>query len=240
MDSGFLDRTVTPYFHRQRRDLDQCVQGVRAQQRQQFGDQLVVPCDQPALHLALTRVAERIKRCTSEESEPRQQSKHRFDPCPELPLEWPAARIPARGQDWRRQMVFYPEVAVEFVAQFFPKAGLGMEARHLILVLVSHQLEQRMGHRGREHTGAGEETTLGCTHFIDALEIAAGIVRVLIRLQEFRATRDHIIKRFRGRACSSKRRPEIRIGGREASAGKGLLVLIDRDAVEFDRAQQCL
>ncbi len=44
-------------------------------------------------------------------------------------------------------MEFEPEVAVELVAQVFQEVAVGVEPRHLVFVLVGHELEQVARHR---------------------------------------------------------------------------------------------
>src|SRR6201986_2651826 len=66
-------------------------------------------------------------------------TEHRNHPGAERRLLRPPQRIGAAAQDWRREIEADLEIAVELFAQLLFEPAVGVEPRHLVLVLVGEQ-----------------------------------------------------------------------------------------------------
>jgi hypothetical protein len=101
---------------------------------------------QLAFGLAFTRVAEGVEGRAAQAFEARQRREHRHQPAAELHLgRHVGTRLPARQQR-RRQVEGQLVVAVELRRDLRAEGRVGMQARHFVLVLVSHHLEQVARH----------------------------------------------------------------------------------------------
>ena len=108
--------------------------------RRRRGDQRTSPPPAPVRHAARAMgegVGKRAAQCL----EPREKAKDREDPRPEGPLLRAAGcRIRAGDERWRQH---HPNIAriLEGVLQRLLVGGVGIEASHLVLVLVGHHAE---------------------------------------------------------------------------------------------------
>src|SRR6516164_6211067 len=109
--------------------------------RRQLGDHLIehrlIIVDQSPLGAALDRIAEWIERGAADESHLRQQLESRKQPRPKAHLaRQPGRSIPA-GKQRRRKMKLEPKMlAVEFSLDLFFERTIGIQARHLVFILV--------------------------------------------------------------------------------------------------------
>jgi hypothetical protein len=77
----------------------------------------------------------------------RQQAEGLAHPGAERPLDQLALARSCFGQQRRRQVVHQLVVALELRGDLGGEGRVGVQARHLVLVLVGHQLEQVARHR---------------------------------------------------------------------------------------------
>ena len=89
----------------------------------------------------------------------------------------PVAGLVLREQR-RRQMEFEAQVvAAELVRHLLQEIAVGVEPRHLVLVLVGHQLEQIARDRFGEAALAGRLGGLDGLHLLDQAAVARGVGR---------------------------------------------------------------
>ena len=136
-------------------------------------------------------------------------------------------------------MVVQTEIAFEHATHPFHEAGVGMQAGHLVLVLVGHQLEQAARHLlGQAGAAQGR---LGLPHLLDEAAVLRRIGAILVGGEEF-GTADHqAVQRFPRREGNDLTRLGQRphrggvVRGMPAP-GKSGLVGLDRHAIELDGA----
>ena len=75
-------------------------------------------------------------------------------------------------------------VAVESGFHPLDERGVGVEPRHLVLILVGHQLEQITRHGFRQRALTRRLVGFGGFHLLDPIEIAARVARALIGGEE--------------------------------------------------------
>ena len=88
-------------------------------------------------------------------------------------------------------------VAVERVADLADERLVGVEPRHLVLVLVGHQLEQAARDRLGEPALVGRALGLCRLRAVDPGAVARRPGRVLVVGEEGDAARDHLVERPR-------------------------------------------
>ena len=152
-----------------------------------------------------------------------------------------ARHLVAACKQRRREMESEADIAFEFLSELLAKSVVGIEPRHLIFVLVGHQLEQVLGHRFGEFTRRRRGLGFGGADFRNGREIAVGIGLVLIFTQEFCPVGDGFIERA---GCRARAGPELGDAANprdivrgEPAPGEGLLVHLDRGAVDLDGPQ---
>ena len=238
-DRGVLHRPVAADLHRRLRKRDEIGQPRRIELAEHGLDQRLVPDDQRTLGATFGGVAEYVECRAAQPLQPREQPQRGLDPWPECALLRPSSRVALRRQEGRREVILDREVAVEFEPELVEEAGPHMQPRHLVLVLVGHQLEQRARHGVGQRFAA--ERGLGAAHAVDGCAVACGIRVVLVGAQEVGAPCDHLVERLRCVGCRVLGlRQEVRIGEGEPAPGQGLLVALDRDGIELDRTGQRL
>ena len=154
-------------------------------------DGVLVLDDQRALLPALARVAERVEACAAQPLEARQYGKQALRAGPVRALARRAAF--QRRENGRRQMKAQRDVAFKSIGQRAAEVFTAEQARHLVLILVSHQLEQVVRHGGGQRLLAGGGA-LGLPHVLDKVHVAARIGFVLVGRQEAAAMREHSIQ----------------------------------------------
>ncbi|MCG3190125.1 MAG: hypothetical protein LKCHEGNO_02736 [Burkholderiaceae bacterium] len=142
-------------------------------------------------------------------------------------------------------MEFEFDVALELRRQLALEAAVGVKARHLVLVLVGHQLEQSSGHRAGEwRCGGAGQLRLARLHAAHTLGVALRVGGVLVGAQVLDPARDQRLDRFvggcfgnNGRAVAQRAQP-LRVAGGEPTEREREQVVLHRDAVQLDGARQ--
>src|SRR3546814_9839477 len=114
---------------------------------------------QLALHLPFFGVAEYSERAAAQAAQLREQFERREHPRPVFLLLQLALGV-ALGQQRRGEVEVQLVVAVKLLFELLAEVAVGVQARHLVLVLVGHQLEEVAGDRlGQVGTARSEEHT---------------------------------------------------------------------------------
>ncbi len=109
-----------------------------------------------------------------------------------------AGRRIGLGEQRRRQMEFEAEVvAAELVRHLLEEIAVGVEPRHLVFVLVGHQLEQIARDRFGEPALAGRLFGFGGLHLVDQRAVAPRVAPALIGGEEGHAPLHHLLERLR-------------------------------------------
>ena len=224
------------------RHLDCRGQAVRPQANDELFHGVAVLADQFAFAAALFGVAKHIEGGATQTFEPCQQTKGAAYPGAVAAFDELAALVLARQQRWG-QVMNDAVIALEQAFDFLHKAWVGVQARHLVFVLVGHELEQVTGHRLGQF-GAGRNRLFGLPHPLDQGAVALRIGAVLVGGEELDATLHHIVQALApGRQADDLRRREqaLHTGAvvrRTPTPGEGGLVLIDRHRIEFHGAHE--
>ena len=88
-------------------------------------------------------------------------------------------------------------LAADFVVHLLDERVVGIEPRHLVLVLVGHQLEQVACDRLGQPAFPGRTRRLGRFRPLHPSLVARGTGRILIEREEGEAPRDRFIERLR-------------------------------------------
>ena len=210
--------------------------GVGVQLRQLLLDQRLVLADQRAFGAPLLGVAKHIKRRATQALELGQQRKSVPHGRPIAALEQ-LPLVVARGQQWGCQVVVHPVVALELLGNAREKAGLRVQPRDLVLVLVGHQLEQVVGHRFGQSGLA--QWGLGLLHTRHKFAVTRGVGGVLVIGEVGHAACDALVQR-----CALVQRDHLRrlqqrlhpfgVLRRMAAPFKGQQVVGHRHRIEFD------
>jgi hypothetical protein len=103
-------------------------------------------------------------------------------------------RIPA-GEERRREVELEAHVlALEGRGDLLGEVAVRVEARHLVLVLVGHELVQRLGDGLGERAGLAHDPRLGLAHPLHPGAVALGVSRVLVVGEVGGAPRDHLVE----------------------------------------------
>src|SRR6185312_5958028 len=143
-----LDVSKAADFFRYGRQSDRDRMVLRRERPDDFVEHRLVIGNQLALGAALQGAAERIEWRAAQTLELREQAEHRQYPRPEVHLARQPGRLVAARKQRRRQMKLVAQiVAAEFGFDLLLEGAVGVEPRHLVLVLVGHELEQVTRHR---------------------------------------------------------------------------------------------
>ncbi|MNX87618.1 hypothetical protein D3C86_1195500 [compost metagenome] len=143
-------------------------------------------------------------------------------------------------------MEFQAEVALELRFQLGAEGWVAVQARHLVLVLVGHQLGvAARHHRAQAQLGVGaEQGAFGGGHFIHQRAEAAGVGGVLVVGEQQLAVGDQLVEVLDGAeflhlgATAEQLAQALRIGAGQATEAEGGQVHRYGDAVQFDGALQ--
>ena len=132
---------------------------------------------------------------------------------------------------------------IELGGDLLLERAVGIEPRHLVFVLVGHQLEQIARDRFRKPAAAGSLLRLGQARPLDPGAIAKGINGILISREKFDPAAKHLLERLRQparlvlflRRGLRRRLDRGRIDDRAAAPAERRLVHGHRLAVERDR-----
>ena len=102
--------------------------------------------------------------------------------------------VPAR-QKRRGKMEFEADAAFEFFAELGGKGAIRIEPRHLVFVLVCHQLEEVFGHRFGEFAGTRRSPNFSGADLCNGREIAVGLGLILIFAEEFGPIGNRFVER---------------------------------------------
>ena len=225
-------------WHRSNVDREPEVAG--RQLRQQFAHAGLEPFDQFALHAALFGAAEDVEHATAQRLAPGQPAQRGQQPAAQLDLARRLAILAAADQR-RRHVEAELHVALELLAQRLAERRVGVQARHLVLVLVRHQLAQRQRHGAGEGLAAGGHGLLARVRLAHQRGVAPGPGGVLVLGELAHGVGDKFIQRFAVRGCRLHRiaqqcRARARVGRGQTAEREGGLVGRHGDAVEFDGA----
>src|SRR6266540_871446 len=137
-----LDLLVAPNPIGELGDLDYERQRIWLEPLHSRLDHLAVPADQSSLLATGARVAKWVQSSSSQPTHPAQHPESRGEPRPELQL----ALQPERAQERRMEVVAEPFGLGEQAAGLSEERLLQMQPRHLVLILVRHQLVQVADH----------------------------------------------------------------------------------------------
>ena len=134
-----------------------------------------------------------------------------------------------------------PVVALEHRRHLGREGRVGVQARHFVLVLVGHQLEQVARHRLGQ-AGAAQRR-LGGAHAVDEGAVLRRVGRVLVAGEELHPPRHHLVERGLAHELDHLRRLEQRLHRREVVRAapapfERRLVVVHLHAVEFHRSHQ--
>src|SRR5690606_6505424 len=113
----------------------------RVQPLQQHRHGLLVFADQGALAAAFGGVAEQVQRSAAQAAQFRQHAERGEHPAAVFPLLQLALGVLLRQQR-RGEVELQLVVALELLREAAPELAAGVQARHFVLVLVGHQLEE--------------------------------------------------------------------------------------------------
>lgn len=231
----------------QRGDRQRQGQTLRAESRKEFLHGRPIALDQRPLLAPLGGPAEGIESRAAQEAKLGEQLESMAHPTAVAALDQMPFGV-AAGEERRREVEGEAHGPIETRAQPIEEASFCVEPRHLVLVLIGHQLEQIPRDRLAQRLAARYPLLLDAPHFFDQLTVAAGIRFVLIVAQEAVAALDLLLQGSRdalvlvgrwrrlGRLAESSLPHRFRLDGGEPAPGEGLFVHADRRAVELDRA----
>ena len=140
-------------------------------------------------------------------------------------------------------MVVEGVVAFKHAIDFLQKRRIGVQARHLVLVFVSHELEEVARHRLGERGFVQRD--LGRTHTLDQAAVARGIGGVLVVGQKSHTPRNHVIHthglvKLHGLSWCQRRLHCRPVVSTLTAPSEGRLVECHRHVVEFHGPHQGL
>ena len=147
-----------------------------------------------------------------------------------------------RAKKRRRQVELVAQVvALEGRRDLLGELAVRVEPRHLVFVLVGHELEEVARDRVGERRRVGDRMRLGGPDALDRNPVALGVGAVLVSGQESDAAGDRLVERL-GEMARGRRRLELahqrgdalRLGGGAAAEREGIEVHGDGFAVEAD------
>ncbi|KAF1853937.1 hypothetical protein Lal_00005148 [Lupinus albus] len=189
-----LDRAVAAHLHRQLGDLHRQIELLAGQAVQQLAHHRLIVGDQLAFLAALGGAAERVEPGAAQALALGEQAQDRQHPRAEaLLLRFAAIRF-GLAHHRRGHVEGQLPVALEHALDILDEAAVGVEAGHLILVLVGHQLEVGAGDRLGQRGGAGNLLLLGPAGPVDQRVEAGGIGGVLVIDKEAVAALDRLVQ----------------------------------------------
>src|SRR5450830_1360151 len=211
-----------------------------AQAGAQLLHQRLVLGDQGALSAALFGAAEHVKRRAAQALEPSQQPEAGEHGRPERLLDQVALGV-LLGKQGRRQVVVELVITLELLPDAGQEGRIAVQARHLVLVLVGHQLEGLAGH-GLAQRGLAQGR-LGLLHPAHQGAVALGIGGVLVGTQKLDPARHQRLDRLAGLelhhlAGRQHLAHQRRVMRGQTAPVEGRLVGLDRHRVELDGAGQ--
>src|SRR6516165_3237638 len=156
LDGSILNVSVSADLLRQTRELYNQRIRLGSKPVEAPGEVVSVLRDQGSFTAAVRCLAEQIERCSPEKPEARQDPEGEEDGRREYHfLRAPRAAV-FREADLRREIEPDPVVTVEGVLKLALERTVRVEPRHLVLVLIGHELEQVAHHCLRELGAAGD------------------------------------------------------------------------------------
>ena len=229
---------------RNTRQLNRCCMVGSVQSGDDFFNAGAVAVNQCALAAALFGVAEHIQRRAAQALEARQQPEGAGYPRAELAF-LQLALVVAAGQQRRGQVVVDFEVAFEHGLDLFFKSALRVQARHLVLVFVGHQLKESPRHRLAQQVlaahGLGQAFFSGL-HARHQGRVALGISSILVIGQKLDAASHQRVQALAGSRHVYHLRWRIQVLHRRQIASRApapsecRLVVVHRDGVELNGA----
>jgi len=189
-----LDRTESAHVFRDFGDAQRDRQARAVEVLKQRVDAPLVVGDERALGAPLGSGAERVEARAAEPLEPREQAQEHKDPRAELDLAWATGRIVPAREERRREVKTKLANALELGVDPGAERRLAVQTRHLVFILVRHQLREALRHRDRERTVASG-AALGRRGALDEPAVAVRIGSVLVRGQQLSAVADDRVER---------------------------------------------
>src|SRR5215831_9358512 len=173
LDACELDVLVAANEVREGGELDRALVAGLVETRQRSLDQGAILADQRSLDTADLRVAERIESAAAEPAERDQRAERGLDPPADgdLPLEAEGA------QDRRMEQVAERHAVRILRAERSRHIALEVKPRHLVLVLVGHELEQGARHGLGEAGLPGHRSLLLDCHASDERDVRVRVRR---------------------------------------------------------------
>src|SRR5881394_2775202 len=140
---------------------------------------LFIFADERAFRAPLFAISEHVQRRASHALQLREYAHHREHPRTVLAL----ARLARDGiglrPERRREVHVDLEAALELLPDALEEPGIRVQASDLVLVLVSHELEEVTGDGLRELRRAGDARLLGLLHALDEVRVVLRVFLVL-------------------------------------------------------------
>src|SRR5262249_13338939 len=176
LDVAELDLLVAANQVRQARDLDHPLVALRRQTDERLLDESAVLARELALDPSDCRKAEGVEWRAAQPLHPSEHAEDRREPRAELEL----LLEPERPEQRRVEVVGELDAAREFVGQRLGDVGIEREPRHLVLVLVGHELEEVARDRLGEPRLARHLRRLGLAHAPHELRVPTRVARALV------------------------------------------------------------
>ena len=214
-------------------NLHRCRKTIRIQRGQNLVQACAVFDNQGALRTALCGPPKHIQRRAAQTLEPREDFEGRQHGRAELLLLQLALFIAPGQQRWR-QVVVELEIAFEHAVDPLQERSIGMQARHFVLVLVGHELEQ-VARYGLGQQGLAKRR-LALAHLVHKHLVLLRIGGILVGGQELDAPLDQVIQRLAFPELQHLRRRQkfLHTGpvvGRAAAPFERSLVVVHRHRV---------